>query len=329
MRALVFVETFDREPTQASLGVLSHAALLTGEAAAVVCGAGAELAVEAVARHGATRVYVADLPELTAPLPQPWVDALAALVDSVGFDTVMLAASGLACDVAGGLANRLQAGVNWDLIDLELRDGASVGKRLALQDSVLVEVGWLGKPCIAVFRPGALKPVDREEEAELKAVAVEPQDWSLLARRVGQTHEQADSPSIDSAEILVAGGRGVGGKEGFALLRELADELGGGVSASLPAVEIGWYPSEGLVGQSGKVVQPKLYLACGISGAVQHKIGMENSATIIAINKDPAAPIFDFCDVAVVGDLFEVVPKLTELLRARRDARSGAPAPPA
>lgn len=318
MRPLVFVETPGGEPTQASLGVLSRAAALGGEASALVCGPGAAGTAETLAAHGASRVHVAEAVELAGSLHQPIADVLAGLVGRDGFDTVMLAASGLACDLAGALANRLGAGLNWDLIDLELRDGVPVGTRLALQDSVRVEVGWHGAPRIALFRPGALRPARRDAEAPVETVDVEPQPWSCLARLVGQTQEQADVPSIENAEILVSGGRGVGGPDGFALLGELAGELGGVVSASLPAVEIGWYPREGLVGQSGKIVQPKLYLACGISGAVQHKLGMENSATIVAVNQDPAAPIFDFCDVAVVGDLFEIVPRLTALLRARR-----------
>ena len=323
MRPLVFVETQGGEATQASLGILSHAACLADEAAAVVCGPGA--AAAAAARYGAMRVYVADSPELPTPLPQPIVDVLAAVAKSGSFETILLAASAIGCDVAGGLANRLDAGLNWDLIDLELRDGMPIGKRLALQDSVLVDVGWLGEPRVALFRPGALKPIERVGEAIVEEIRVEFEEWSLLAEIVGQTDEESDGVSIENADILVAGGRGLGGKEGFDVLRELAAELGGEVAASLPTVEIGWYSWDGLVGQSGKTVQPKLYLACGISGAIQHKMGMESSAMIVAINKDPAAPIFGFCDVAVVGDLHEVVPRLTELLRLRREARAEAP----
>ncbi len=323
MRALVFIEVQGAAPTQASLGVLSHAAELADDAAAVVIGPGARAMAEAASMHGATRVHVADSPELSAPLPQPRVDVIASIVREFAYDSVLLAASGLSCDIAGGLAHRLDAGVNWDLIDLELQDGTLIGKRLALQDSVLVDVGWREEPRIAIFRPGAFKPVERPTEASVVEASVPLAQWSLLTKIVDQTHEVIDVPSIEHASILVSGGRGVGGPAGFEVLQGLASELGGVVSASLPTVEIGWYGWDGLVGQSGKTVQPKLYLACGISGAIQHKMGMQNSGTIVAINKDPDAPIFGFCDVAVVGDLFEIVPHLTELLRDRRGDHDG------
>jgi len=316
VKALVYVEERAGRPLAASLGVLSRALELAGEAAAVVCGFAARAVAEASAALGPERVYLADDPALAAPLSQPRVDVLTRLVEDGRYDTVLFAASPLALDIAAGLADRLDAGLNWDLVDLELRGGELVGRRLALQDSVLVEVGWRGEPRLAVLRTAAPAPPAAPARAEVEPVPVQPREWSTRARVVSRTREESEGPSIETADIIVAGGRGLGGREGFALLEELAAELGGSVAASLPAVEIGWYPSSRLVGQSGKTVRPKLYLACGISGALQHRVGMEGSGTILAINTDPGAPIFDLCDLGVIGDVHEVVPRLIELLRA-------------
>ncbi|HXV56329.1 MAG TPA: electron transfer flavoprotein subunit alpha/FixB family protein, partial [Gaiellaceae bacterium] len=239
------------------------------------------------------------------------------LVAEHGFDTVLFGASVLAADVAAGLAARLGAGLNWDLVDLELRDGELVGKRPALQDSVIVEVGWKEAPRVALVRSGTYEPVESGGEAEVVEVPVSLEDFSAKASMVEQAHAESEGPSIEDADVIVAGGRGLGDPERFALLEELAKELGGAVAATRAVVDAGWYPYATQVGQTGKTVSPRLYVACGISGAIQHKVGMQASGTIVAVNKDPNAPIFEYADLAVVGDLHEIVPKLIELLRAR------------
>ena len=316
MKTLVYVETYDGEPQRGSLGVLSKAARLGGDVTALVFDAG-EAAVT-LGRYGAKRVLVADDPALVAPLPQPRVDVLARLVAERGFDTVLFASSVLASDVAAGLAARLGAGLNWDLTDLELRDGQLVGKRPALGDSVIADVGWKGTPRLALMRSGAFEPLETGGEAEVERVAVEIEEWSRRAVMLEQAHEESEGPSIEEADVIVAGGRGLGKPENFAVVEELAKALGGAVAATRAVVDAGWYPYSTQVGQTGKVVAPKLYIACGISGAIQHKVGMQGSSTIVAVNKDPNAPIFEYCDFGVVGDLHEIVPKLTELVRQRR-----------
>jgi electron transfer flavoprotein alpha subunit len=238
------------------------------------------------------------------------VDALAQLVGEHGFDTVLFAASVLSADVAAGLAARLDAGLNWDLVDLVSEDGRLVGKRPALGDTVVADVGWTAEPRIALFRSGTFEPKETGGEADVRAF--DPQ------LEVEQAHEESTGPSIEDADVIVAGGRGLGGPEKFALVEELAEALGGAVAATRAVVDSGWYPYSAQVGQTGKTVAPKLYVACGISGAIQHKVGMQSASTIVAINKDPNAPIFDYADLGVVGDLNEIVPKLTELVRARR-----------
>jgi electron transfer flavoprotein alpha subunit len=318
MATLVFLEDHEGELVKGSLGVLSKAAQLEDEVSAVVVGSGVkDLAAEA-GRYGAAKVYAADDEALAAPLPQPRVDVLAKVVADGGFDTVLFGASVLAADVAAGLAARLGAGLNWDLVDLELRDGKLVGKRPALQDSIHVEVGWRAEPQLALVRSGTFEPVESGGEAQVEDVPVELEDFSERAAMVERAHAESEGPSIEDADVIVAGGRGLGEPDKFALLEELAKALGGAVAATRAVVDAGWYPYAAQVGQTGKTVSPKLYVACGISGAIQHKVGMQASGTIVAINKDPNAPIFEYADVGVVGDLHEIVPKLTELVRERR-----------
>ena len=316
MTTLVFLEHHGGELLKGPLGVLSKAATL-GEVHGVVLGSGvAGLAGEA-GRHGAAKVYVVDDPALEAPLPQPRVDALAQLVRERGIENVLFAQTVLAADVAAGLAARLEAGLNWQLTDLLVEGDGLVGKQAALGDSVIVEVGWTATPRLGLFRSGAFDPVETGGEAEVEQVSVSFEEFSLAARMVEQLQEEASGPSIEEAEIIVAGGRGLGSPENFTLLEQLAAALGGAVAATRAVVDAGWYPYSTQVGQTGKTVTPKLYIACGISGAIQHKVGMHGSGVIIAINKDPNAPIFEFCDLGVVGDLNAVLPKLTELVKTR------------
>jgi electron transfer flavoprotein alpha subunit len=320
MSVLVFLEHHAGELTKGSLGVLAKGAHLgEGDVAAVLVGGDSVPALAATAGNfGATTVYVAQDPSFEPPLPQSRVDAVEAVVRDGGFDTVLFSNSVLAADVAAGLAARLDAGLNWDLVDVVSRDGVLVGQRPALQDSVLVDVGWRSPHRLALFRPGSFDPVATGGEAKVEPVAVEPRPHSLAARIVSQELLESEGPSIEDAEVIVAGGIGLGSAENFALAEELAAVLGGAVGATRAAVYKGWYPHAAQVGQTGKTVSPKLYLALGISGAVQHKVGMQNAKVIVAINKDPNAPIFEFSDLAVVGDVHLIVPKLVELLRQRK-----------
>jgi electron transfer flavoprotein alpha subunit len=317
VKLLVFLEHRVGRIAEPALGVLSKAAAL-GDAAGVLVGSGvAGLAAEA-GRHGAATVFVADDPRLDAALPQPRVDVLASLVSAEGFDAVLFAQSVLAADVAAGLSSRLDAGLNWDLVDLTERDGTFVGTRPALGDSVVVETGWASKPALASFRAGAFDAAETGGEAVARELAVELAERSTRVELVDQAAEEAEGPSIEEADVIVAGGRGLGAAEGFALVEELAGALGGAVAATRAVVDAGWYPYAAQVGQTGKTVSPRLYVAVGVSGAIQHKVGMQGAGTIVAINKDPHAPIFEYADLCVVGDLNEIVPRLTELVRQRR-----------
>jgi electron transfer flavoprotein alpha subunit len=300
-----------------SLAVLSKGASL-GDVDGVVIGSGVREAAAKAGAFGATKVWVADDAALEAPLPQPRVDVLERLMRDNGYDAVLFGQSVLAADIAAGLAARLDAGLNWDLTDLVLQDGALVGKRPALQDSVVVDVGWKSEPRLALFRSGAFDPQETGGDAEIEDATVELREFSTAATMVEQAHAESEGPAIEEAQVIVAGGRGLGGPENFKLVEELAQALGGAVAATRAVVDAGWYPYSTQVGQTGKSVSPKLYVAVGISGAIQHKVGMQSSGTIVAINKDGNAPIFEFADLGVVGDLHEIVPKLTELVKQRK-----------
>jgi electron transfer flavoprotein alpha subunit len=308
-KTLVFLEHHEGAVQKGSLGVLAKAAS-AGEAHGALVGSG----VRSLADGLGTTVWAADDERLAAPLPQPRVDVLAQLVRDEGYDTVLFAQSVLAADIAAGLAARLGAGLNWGLVDF---DGTQ-GRAPQLQDTVVVDVGWTTPVRLGIFRAGALDAAALDGTSEVRDAPVQLEDFSLLAEMVEQAHAEQQGPSIEDADVIVAGGRGLGEPEKFALAEELANALGGAVAATRAVVDAGWYPYSAQVGQTGKTVAPKLYIALGISGAIQHKVGMQGSNVIVAINKDPNAPIFEFSDLGVVGDLHEIVPKLTELVRARR-----------
>jgi electron transfer flavoprotein alpha subunit len=318
VKTLVFLEHHADGLTRPSLAALSKAASLGGEVAGVIIGAGVGELATGAGPYGAATVFVADDPRLASPLPQPRVDVLAALVRDEGFDTVLFAQSVLAADIAAALAVRLGAGLNWDLVDLVESGGEPFGKRPALADSVWVDAGWSSTPRLAVFRTGVFDPIEIGGSAEVRTVEAGFEPHSLLAELVEPAVVEVSGPSIEDADVVVAGGRGLGAPEGFKAVEELAAALGGAVAATRAVVDAGWYPYSAQVGQTGKTVSPKLYVAVGISGAIQHKVGMQGSGTVVAINKDPNAPIFDYADLGVVGDLNEIVPPLTELVRQHR-----------
>jgi electron transfer flavoprotein alpha subunit len=261
---------------------------------------------------------VADHEALASGLPQPAVDAVARVVADGGYTLVLLGASVLASDIAAGLSARLDAGLIVDAVELHDEQGRIVTRRPGLGDSVLAHCSVPDGVAVIIARANAFAAGDpTAASAELAKATVAVADWSSAAKVVG--HEAAATGGVDitAAEILVAGGRGLGSPEGFKLLEALAQALGGEVAATRAVVDSGWYPYAAQVGQTGKTVNPKLYIACGISGAIQHKVGMTGSGTIIAINKDANAPIFDFADLGIVGDLNVIVPRLTEALNAR------------
>ncbi len=318
MATLVFLEHHGSDLQKGSLGVLARAASL-GDVDAVIAGEGAKGLAAQAGRYGAKKVWACEDAEVAQPLPQPRVDVIAKVIEDGGYDTVLFANSVLAADVASGLAARLDAGLNWDLADVELNGGDLVGKRPALQDTVYADVGWTSTPRLALFRAGSFDATETGGgDAEVVDVSPTYAAHSTSVKLVGQDAAESGGVNIEDADIIVAGGRGLGQAENFSLAENLAKSLGGAVGATRAVVDAGWYPYSAQIGQTGKTVSPKLYVALGISGAIQHKVGMQSSGTIVAINKDANAPIFEFSDLGVVGDVHEIVPKLTELIAQRR-----------
>src|SRR4029079_14637512 len=218
MSTLVFLENHDGEPTKGGLGLLSKAgALGAGDVSAVVLGTGVRDAAAQAGAHGASRVYAVEDEALAAPLAQPRVDALEAVVAASGAENVLFAASVLSADVAAGLSARLDAGLNWDLTDVRIDGGSLVGHRPALGNTVLVDVGWSSTPRIGLVRSGAFEPAETGGTATVETVTGTTQDSSTPARMVEQAHEEASGPSIEDADVIVAGGRGLGAPEGFKL----------------------------------------------------------------------------------------------------------------
>jgi electron transfer flavoprotein alpha subunit len=306
-----------------SLGAVSEgaklAAELGGEAAAVVVG-GDDLTDELCAslgRYGAKKVYRVRGPE---GLAQPVVDAMAKVITEQGYDYALFGGGLLGFEVGAGLSARLRAGVVMEVTEVKVQDGRLIATRPVLQDSALVDSGYVGTPGIVIGRLNAFDAVERDGgAAEVIDVDVQFEAHSQKARMVKRGEQRGADVNIEDAEIIVAGGRGLGEADKFRMLEELAELMGGAVAATRAVVDAGWYPYAAQIGQTGKTVAPKLYLAAGISGAIQHKVGMQNSENIVAINKDPNAPIFEFCDLGVVGDLHKIVPKLIEAVRARKN----------
>lgn len=320
MRVLVYIGEQDGLLDPDALGLLSRAAGLDAQVSALLCGHGVTRLADAVARAGARRIIVADHPVFAEPLYAPRVDLLAQVCASNNFDLLLFSTTVLTSELAAALAARLEAGVIWGLVDLVMQDGRLVGKRLAQNDSVLAACGWTTAIGIGLFRPGAVEPVASEDAgAKLDIVEADLQDEARYPRFVARTAVTgSEGPSLRNAEVVVSGGRGIETRNNLELIRELAAVLGGVAGVSLPLVEMGWAPRAMQVGQTGTLVKPRLYVACGISGQIQHRIGMDQSGTIVAINKDPEAPIMYFCDLAVVAEVQAVVPRLIDLLRQRQ-----------
>jgi electron transfer flavoprotein alpha subunit len=290
-----------------------------GEPAAVWLGSGAEAGRERLAEYGAAKVYTADADGMTDYVAGPAAEVLAALVAQVSPAAVLVPATAEGKEVAGRLAVKTGSGVLTDAVDLAAGDDGPVAEQSIFGGAIIVKSRVSkGIPIVAV-RPNAIPPEAAPGDAALEPVAVELSDAAKGARITERVvAERSERPELTEASIVVSGGRGVGNAENFALIEGLADSLGAAVGASRAATDAGWYPHQFQVGQTGKTVSPQLYLAVGISGAIQHRAGMQTSKTIMVINKDPEAPIFELADFGVVGDLFKVVPQLTEEITRRQ-----------
>lgn len=313
---LVLVEHSEGAVKKVTTELLTAARAL-GEPAAVVVGGPGTAAplVDDLKAAGAAKIYVAESDDAENYLITPFVDVLANLVESAGPAAVLLPATADGKEIAGRLAARIGSGVLSDVVDVKA-DGTAIhsifGGAFTVEAKVNAEV-----PVITV-RPGAIEAAPSPaagEQVNVEVPAPAPGATRITSR---QPAVAGDRPELAEASIVVAGGRGVGSAEKFVVVEELADSMGGAVGASRAAVDSGYYPGQFQVGQTGKTVSPQLYIALGISGAIQHRAGMQTSKTIVAVNKDEEAPIFEISDYGVVGDLFSVTPQLTEAVKARK-----------
>jgi electron transfer flavoprotein alpha subunit len=320
---LTYVLHYEGTLNKNSLGAVSEgaarAAEIGGECHAVVVG-GDDLTdelCETLGSYGATKVFRAKGPE---GLAQPVIDVMAKVIDEVGHGYALFGGGLLGFEIGAGLAARKQAGVTMEVIAIKAVDGKLVAERPILGDSKISDSHYQGDLGIIIGRINAFETKQSDGTAEVVDVDIEYSPWSTQATMKQRGEQRGADVDIEGADILVAGGRGLGKAEGFALAESLAGAFGGNsaVAATRAVVDAGWYPYAAQIGQTGKTVSPKLYLAAGISGAIQHKVGMQSSENIVAINKDANAPIFEFSDLGIVGDLNKILPKLTEAIKAKK-----------
>ncbi|GAA4476073.1 electron transfer flavoprotein subunit alpha/FixB family protein [Phytohabitans houttuyneae] len=314
---LVVVEHSGGEVKKVTLEMLTLARELGTPAAVVLGGPGvAAPLTEKLGEFGAATVYAAESEDLDGFLVAPKAAVLAGLVRSVQPAAVLLGSTQEGKEIAGRLAVKLDNGL---LTDVSGLDADGVATQVVFAGSTIVKSRVTrGLPLVTV-RPNSLTPTPAPASVRVSAVDVVVEQSAKLARVLERKVEPKGArPELTEASVVVSGGRGVGSGDNFKLVEELADLLGGAVGASRAAVDSGFYPHQFQVGQTGKTVSPQLYVALGISGAIQHRAGMQTSKTIVAVNKDAEAPIFELADYGVVGDLFKVVPQATEEIRKRK-----------
>jgi electron transfer flavoprotein alpha subunit len=321
---LTYVLHYEGAFNKNSLGAVSEGAArareIGGECHAVVVG-GDDLTDElcqSLGAYGATKVFRARGEE---GLAQPVVDVMAKVIDDHGHSYALFGGGLLGFEIGAGLAARKHAGVTMEVVQVRAEDGKLVAERPILQDSQISVSRYKGDLGIIIGRINAFEMLSSNGgSAEVIDVDVEYSPWSNQAKMLERGEQRGADVDIEGADILVAGGRGLGNADGFKLAEALAAAFGGNsaVAATRAVVDAGWYPYAAQIGQTGKTVAPKLYLAAGISGAIQHKVGMQSSENIVAINKDANAPIFEFSDLGVVGDLNKILPKLTEAIKAKK-----------
>ena len=310
---LVYALQYEGAFNKNSLGAVSEAAKLAaelgGEAHAIVVGQGvSDDLAGTLGNYGATKVLSVEGPE---GLAQPVVDAMATAISAGDYGYALFGGGLLGFEVGAGLAARLGAGVAME-----------IAERPILGDSAISQISFRSDVGIIISRLNAFEIKETGGTAAVESLSVEFSPFSGQATMITRGEQRGADVDIDGADILIAGGRGLGAEEGFELCEALAGAFGGNsaVAATRAVVDAGWFPYAGQIGQTGKTVAPKLYLAAGISGAIQHKVGMQGAENIVAINKDANAPIFEFSDLGIVGDLNKIMPKLTEAVKAKKGA---------
>lgn len=313
---LVLVEHADGAIKKVTTELITAARVLGTPSAVVLGGPGsAAPLIDALKAAGAAKIYIGESDVVNTYLITPAVDVLAGLVETAAPAAVLVAANADGKEIAGRLAARIGSGLLVDVV--EIKEGA-IGVHSIFGGAFTVDARANGDTPVISVRAGAVEPVPADGAGEQVTVEVPAQAENAAKVTKREPAVAGDRPELTEASIVVAGGRGVGSAENFALVEALADTFGGAVGASRAAVDSGYYPGQFQVGQTGKTVSPQLYVALGISGAIQHRAGMQTSKTIVVVNKDEEAPIFEISDYGVVGDLFKVTPQLTDAVKARK-----------
>jgi len=292
-----------------------------GEVTVIALGTGAKAAAATLGKHGAKVAFVNEDKVFDEFLAEPATDALAALHKEQAPDLVLFGFTSDSRDVAGRLAARLGVGLISNASELEAKDGGFVARVPYFGGAKVATMRANAKPAIVLVRPKAFEASETGGTAEVKELAVTVGDGSKRARVIERVVEASEKVKLEDAKVVISGGRGMGGPDNFPMLEDLAGALGGAVGASRAVVDAGWVPYSMQVGQTGKSVRPGVYIAVGISGAMQHTVGMKTSKVIIAINKDPEAPIMKMADLGVVGDALKIVPALTAAVKAKKGQR--------
>ena len=321
---LTFAEQRDGKLRRASLEVVSEARRLAGPlgaaVTAVVVGPGSEGLAGELASYGADRAIVFDDAAFGTYATEAWARAVAQAIADTRASVVLVPFTALGKDLAPRVAAKVGAGLASDCVSFELRDGKLTARRPVYAGKAYATVEWAGEPRVATLRPNVfpLGPPDASRKAEVAKATVET---ASRARVTEVKATAAGKVQLTEAQVIVSGGRGLRGPEHFHLVEGLAEAMGAAVGASRAVVDAGWVDHQMQVGQTGKTVSPTLYVACGISGAIQHLAGMSSSKCIVAINKDADAPIFKVANYGILGDVFEVLPKLTEAAKAHFASR--------
>jgi electron transfer flavoprotein alpha subunit len=317
---LIYVEHEAGQPRRSALEeatkAVELASSLGGKVLAAAVGAGAPGTAERLGRFGVDTLFVNESDVFDHYLTGPHVEFLAAVLERTGASILLLPYTS---DIASALSARLSSGIVANVVNLEPHDGHIDARETVFGGNYITTVEVKNSPiAIHLLLPNAVAPQENQKTAQVETVEYTPGDGAMRARKGNVVQEEGAPTPLEEASIIVSGGRGLGGPEPFALLDDLAQALGGVVGASRAAVDAGWISYSHQVGQTGRTVKPQLYIAVGISGAVQHRAGMQTADTIVAINKDPDAPIYQLADLAVVGDLFKIVPALTDEIKRRK-----------
>ncbi len=326
-KILAYIESKDGKFKNSAYEVITEAHKIAAdsdsELVVLTIGSGLEEEAQSLANYGAKKLLIADLNELNGKSslsgfiysPSSYSKVISEIAKSQNANIILLSATSLGKDLAGRIAIRTDSAVFNDCIDIKLNDGNIEASRPVYAGKSIIEIKSNSEKIVITLRPNVFKPHKTEnnnietEKVDVNNLNIADQDFSSVVKEIIVSNEKLD---VAEADRIVSGGRGLRGPENFHLIEELASSIGGATGASRAVVDAGWRPHSEQVGQTGKTVSPSLYIACGISGAIQHLAGMSSSKCIVAINKDKDAPIFQIANYGIVGDVFEVVPALTE-----------------